>query len=32
MDSLGAISESLPAYVVVVEFSRPLAEVVSNEH
>ena len=32
MDRLGLTSHRLPAYVVVVEFSGPLAEAVSNEH
>ena len=32
MDRLGLTSHRLPAYVVVVEFSGPLAEAVSDEH
>jgi hypothetical protein len=32
MDRLALTGDRLPAYVVVVEFSGPLAEVVSDEH
>ena len=32
MDRFGLTSHRLPAYVVVVEFSGPLAEAVSDEH
>ena len=32
MNRLGSTGEELPAYMVVVELSGPLAEAVSNEH
>lgn len=32
MDRLESTGEELPAYVMVVEHSGPLAEAVSNEH